>query len=52
MFIKKFRFEENQVFDNEEQEIFFLKRRERWITVWLWKVRRMNILEGALMDCK
>ncbi len=47
MFAKPFRFEKNWVFHNKEQEISFLKWRERRIAEWLWNVRRMNILEGV-----
>ena len=44
MFLKKFRFEENWVFGDQELENAFLKWRQKMINDRLWIVRRTDIL--------
>lgn len=45
MFLKKFRFEENLVFESNELENIYMKWRQKWMNEILWDVRRKDILE-------
>lgn len=44
MFLKKFRFEQNLVFESQELENVYMKWRQRWMNQILWDVRRKEIL--------
>ncbi len=45
MFLKKFRFENDWVFYNDEQKLIFLKWRKRQMDEWLWIVHKENFGE-------
>lgn len=44
MFVKKFRFEQNLVFESQELENVYMKWRQKWMNQILWDVRRKEIL--------
>lgn len=44
MFVKKFRFEQNLVFESQELENVYMKWRQKWMNQILWDVRRKEML--------
>lgn len=44
MFLKKFRFEQNLVFESQELENVYMKWRQKWMNQILWDVRRKEML--------